>query len=65
MVPEIEMSNHHLLLVIDDQSKPVNVNGNQDLAIRRKDHSIDVATILERQRPWHITIQELYKMKCF
>lgn len=47
VVPEIEVGNHYLLLVIDDQRKAVDVNSNQDFPIRRKHDSIDVATVLE------------------
>lgn len=48
MVPEIEVCNYYLLLVIDDQGKPIDVNSNQDFSIWRKHDSIDVAAVLER-----------------
>ena len=48
MVTEIEVSNYHLLLVINDQSKTIDVDSDQDFAIWRKYYFIDVAPVLER-----------------
>ena len=48
VVSEIEVGNYHLLLIINDQSKAVDINSNQDFTIWRKYDSIDVATVLER-----------------
>ena len=48
-VSEIEMCNYHPLSHIDEKSKPVFVDRNQCVAIRRQDHFRNIASILERE----------------
>ena len=48
VVPEIEVCDYNLLLVINDQGKAIDIYCYQDFPIWRKYDSIDVATVLER-----------------
>ena len=61
-ISEVEMRNHDLLRVVNNQSESVNIDSDQSRAIRRQKNLVDVAPILEWQCPRDVAIKQSVKI---